>query len=132
MVMRLIDPEHPIRWIHPDEREKPKDATVFHIIPLSEGAARKIRAAHPTHITLSGATLSEDEIRHDMFLSQVVRVDNVQWPGAAVLVSITEKADLERFFDSMPSEYGSALRDAIQNTASLDEGDAKNFGDSSG
>lgn len=132
MVMRLIDPESSIRWIHPAEREDPANATVFHIIPLSEGVARKIKAAHPTVVTQNGATMNENEIRHDIFLSQVVKIDNVQWPGSAESVTISDRKDRERFYDSMPAEYGMAIYAAIQNTGDLDEGDAKNFGDSSG
>lgn len=132
MVMRLIDPEQPIRWIHPIERDNPAHATVFCIVPLSEGVARKIKAAHPTRITNAGATMNEDVIRRDVFLSQVVRIDNVQWPGSPETVSITSVEDREHFFDSMPAQYGAAIYAAIQNTGDLDRGDVKNFEGSSG
>ena len=136
MVMRLIDPESPIRWIHPDERGDPKNATVFHILPLSEGALRKIMAAHPTRIsggagTMVETTMDEDEIRFDTFMSQVPQIDNVQWPGAATTINITKPEERARFYDMMPAKTGKAIHLAIQNTALLTEGDAKNFEGSS-
>lgn len=129
--MRLIDPEQPTSWIHPDERSDPKNATIFHIIPLSEGAVRKIMAAHPTRISGEGATMDEDEIRFDTFLSQVPTIEGVQWPGTSETVTITEKSDRIRFYDSMPARKSKAIYLAIQNTALLNEGDAKNFEGSS-
>jgi hypothetical protein len=132
MVMRLIDPELAMPWIHPRERALPDTATVFHIVPLTEGVARLIRAAYPTRIDENGATLNDEEIKREMFARQVRKIERVEWPGSHEPVTIDTKEDVLRFFDSMPTGWADEIFRAIQNTAVLSEGEAKNFGASSG
>jgi hypothetical protein len=125
MVMRLIDPEQPIRWIHPEEMDS-DNPTVFHLLPITEGVWRKIRALSPTRVDTGGAIIDEDGIRQEMFLRQVVAIENVTWPDGKNVAKIEGRDAVAKFYDHMEPRYAEAIYIAIQNTGKLKEGEVKN------
>jgi len=131
MVLRLIDPKCAVPWIHPDQRGD-EHAMLFHIVPLTEGQARKLNTAHPTSMVNGAVVLDRSSVLLAMFLSNVSKIENVMWPGSDAPVTIEGAADLTRFVDSFPAASFDPIYAAIQNTAILDEGAAKNFGGSRG
>lgn len=132
MPMRLIDPEHGVRWVHPDERGVP-DATVFHIVPMTEGQSRRLLAAHQN--IRSDGTLPQidiDKFLSDLYLKNVIKIENVLWPRSAAPVTITSESDRLRFLECVPAGFMGAVYMAIQNLSKLDEGEVKNSSGSSG
>jgi hypothetical protein len=128
--MRLIDPDKGIPWIHPDERGQ-EGATTFHIVPLSEGQSRRLMAAHQNIKDGGAPQIDIDKFLGDLYLKNVVRIDNVLWPGSTAPVMITSVEDRLRFLECVPAGFMGAIYAAIQNLSKLDEGEVKNSDGSS-
>jgi hypothetical protein len=131
MPLRLIDPKIPVEWVHPSERPKPGEpakegATVFHIVTLTEGQSRTLKAKHPTKFTGTETIIDIDGTMSDMFMACVIKIDGVVWPGTTEPVSISTDADKTRFLGCIPAEYMGPVYAAIQNQNLLDEGTRKN------
>ena len=118
-MLRLVDPNQPIRWIHPSDKDS-DTPTIFHIIPLTEGQNRKLRAAHAP--TIKGNTFSIDNkaLMADMFESNVKLIENIPWPEG--VGNAKTPADKKRYIECTPSEYMEDVYAAIQFTGDLDAG----------
>jgi hypothetical protein len=129
--MRLINPEKGVRWIHPDERDQ-DTPTIFHIVPLTEGQSRRLLAARQNIRADGGAVqIDIDKFLGDLYLKNVVQIDNVLWPGSTTPVTIATEADRLRFLECVPAGFMGPIYQAIQNLSKLDEGEIKNSGGSS-
>lgn len=120
MVQRLFDPKKPVRWRHPDDDGDP-DAMVFEIVPLTEGQRRMLSAA--------GA---EADYNAELISQNVAAIHNVVWPGTTAQVTITTRADKDRFMEYVSADYMQIVYRAILNTGVLLAGQEKNSGGSRG
>ena len=132
MPLRLFDPTKPIPWVHPAERDsdgkaKP-DATIFYMIPLTEGKARTIN----TVFAADGkpATSDVNAWFKALFMECIVKIENALLPGFASPRTISGPDDLRQFWDCIPAEYCRPIYIALQNMKELDEGTTKNSVDS--
>ena len=123
MPIRLIDPNCPVKWVHPIDKDDPK-AMVFHIVCLTEGQSRKIANEFLGKVPNEQVV---NHIQHAMFVECVKRIDNVYLPGdSSAPRSISEPEDKQQFLDCFPAQYMGPLYVAMQNVNALDEGALKN------
>lgn len=127
-MLRLIG--EPVPWVHPTEREPggeaKENATIFHILAMTEGQSRKLRAVA---LTKNEVTVSQlNRLMQEMFMACVVKIENIQLPGDSAPRTIEDLAGKERFLDCVPAEYMQPIYQAIQNLSDLDEGARKNSG----
>lgn len=125
MPIRLINPDKPIKWVHPEERDK-DNPTVFNIVALSEGAAREIR----NEFINKSDKPDVNGFRMAMFLKAVKSIENVTMPGDSQPRSISAPEDIRMFLDCLPVESVGPIYEAIQNLTELDAGTIKNSAES--
>lgn len=127
MPIRLIDPNVPIQWVHPSEKGK-KDATVFHVVGMTEGAARILRAQYMTGPIISAEQVNA--MKSAAFTQCVKRIDNVMFPGESAPHTIDKPEDIQKFVNFLPVALAQEIYDAINNIADLDAGTIKNSDES--
>jgi len=127
-VINLIDPSRPVAWTHPLEAEAPRsERMVFYIVPLTEAVSRALGAAFPsTFERETGFSLSRDELMSEMFVKCVKKIENVLMPGETNRRTLQGEADVRAFLDVLPAAVSGPIFVAIQNTAVLNAGQAKN------
>ena len=123
MPIRLIDPSVPTQWVHPSEKGN-KDATVFHVVGMTEGAARILRAQYMTGPIISAEQVNA--MKSASFAQCVKRIDNVILPGESVARTIDKPEDIQKFVNCLPVALAQEIYEAINNIADLDAGTIKN------
>lgn len=128
MPIRLINPDKPIKWAHPQDRDVGghplPNATVFNIVALTEGKARELRSQFITGADTKAVDINA--FKMEMFLLCVKSIDNVTMPGDSQPRSLNAPEDIRLFLDWLPVELVGPIYDAIQNLTDLDAGTIKN------
>ena len=126
---RLISPDDVYKYRLLSDKEAGVEC-YFHLKPLTHKDGLKLTQTFRLEMRRRSQSQTivhdSEELKKKVFLSSVVKVEGLTWPGESDPVIIEDVPGLEKLWGMLSDADGQEILDAVQDVSILEAGEIKN------